>query len=146
MSQIPNINWQALIPWLEWPSTHQCTIQKIPFWDFMDAMKLSPRGQCSWSVFFFSGNCVFIKNNLAHPWPRVFLEAPTPFFLPTHLPLSSSCWPPSHPPPFALTSIARASDLGRVWVSQSFRSAKSTRASRAGSFRSALARGASTWW
>jgi hypothetical protein len=24
---------------LEWPSTHQCTIQKIPFWDFMDGMK-----------------------------------------------------------------------------------------------------------
>jgi hypothetical protein len=28
--------------WLEWPSTHQGTIQKIPFWDFMDGMKLSP--------------------------------------------------------------------------------------------------------
>jgi hypothetical protein len=38
---------------LEWPSTHQCTIQKIPFWDSMDGMKLSPRGQFTWSVFLF---------------------------------------------------------------------------------------------
>jgi hypothetical protein len=41
---------------LEWPSTHLCTIQKIPFWNFMDGMNLSPRGQFIWSevfVFFF---------------------------------------------------------------------------------------------
>jgi len=59
----------------EWTSTHQCTIPKIPFWDFMDGMKLSPRGQFTWSLFifftarfffpssvffFFSGNSSFI--------------------------------------------------------------------------------------
>jgi len=37
---------------LERPSTHQCTIQKIMFWDFMDGMKLSPRGQFLSSVIF----------------------------------------------------------------------------------------------
>jgi len=38
---------------LEWRSTHQCTIQKIPFWDFMDGMNLSPRGKFIWSEVFF---------------------------------------------------------------------------------------------
>jgi hypothetical protein len=44
---------------LEWPSTHQCTIQKIPFWDFMDGMKVSPSGQFTWSVFYFSSALFF---------------------------------------------------------------------------------------
>jgi hypothetical protein len=38
---------------LEWPSTHQCTIQTFPFCDFMDGMKLSHRGQFTWSEFLF---------------------------------------------------------------------------------------------
>ncbi len=82
---------------LEWATTHQCTIQKIPFWDFMDGMKLSHRGQFTWSIdlffllllfflaryfslvqFFFSGNNFIIIFFLAHPWPQVFFwEAPT---------------------------------------------------------------------
>ncbi len=55
---------------------------------------------------------------MAHPWPQVFflgklLPTPThllPFFVPTHLP-PSSCWPPPHTAPFALTSIAKAFDI-----------------------------------
>jgi len=43
----------STISWLEWPSTHQCTIQKILLWDFMDGMKLATRGQFLWSVVFF---------------------------------------------------------------------------------------------
>ncbi len=46
---------------LEWPSTHQCSIQKIPFWYFMDGMKLSPRGQFTWSVFFFFPSAPFFS-------------------------------------------------------------------------------------
>jgi hypothetical protein len=46
----------------------------------------------------------------------------------------------------ALTSITRASDLKRAWVTQSFKSTKSTGASRVGSFKSAPTRGASTRW
>ncbi len=89
--------------------------------------------------FFFLGT-VFYHFFLAHPWPQVFFgEAPTypnpPITLlpTTHLP-PSSCWPPPHPPPFAFTSIARAFELERAWVAQSFKSTKSTRASRVGSF------------
>ncbi len=40
------------VTWLEWPSTHQCTIQKILFRNFMDGMKLFPRGQFTWSAIF----------------------------------------------------------------------------------------------
>ncbi len=40
---------------LEWPSTHQCTIQKIPFWDFSDGMKPNPTpGQGSGFMVFLS--------------------------------------------------------------------------------------------
>ncbi len=106
----------------------------------------------SLAQFFFSGNSFFITFFLAQPWPQVFfgklLPTPThllPFFLPTHLP-PSSCWPPPHPSPFVLTSITRASDLERAWVAQSFRNARTTRVSRVGSFKSAPAKGASTWW
>ncbi len=100
--------------WLEWPSTHQCTIQKIHFWDFMDGMKLSPRGQYfffllvlfspgtffSLAQFFFSGDSFFITFFFGPPLtPSFFWEAPTysnhlpPFFLPTTY-IPSSCWPP----------------------------------------------------
>jgi hypothetical protein len=159
--------WKKM--WPEWTSTHQCTIPKIPFWDFMDGMKLSPRGQFTWSLFifftarfffpspvlFFSLGTVLLSLFIDPPltpsfFGKLLLPTPTylpPFFLPTHLP-PSSCWPPPHPPPFALTSTAKASDLERAWVaqSQSLRSTKSTIASRFGSFKSAPARGASTWW
>jgi hypothetical protein len=41
-----------------WPSVihgNRClaAIQKTPFWDFMDGMKLPPKGQFTWSVVFF---------------------------------------------------------------------------------------------
>jgi hypothetical protein len=38
---------------LEWPSTHQCTIQKILFWDFLDVMKPNPRTGFWVHSFFF---------------------------------------------------------------------------------------------
>jgi len=133
---------------------------KIPFWDFMDGMKLSPRGQFTWSVYifffcsFFSPSSVFLSIFFGPPFTPSFffgklLPTPThlpPFFLPTHIP-PSSCWPSPHPrPPFALTSIAKASNLKRAWVVQNFKSVKPIGASRAKNFKSALARGASTWW
>ncbi len=44
----------------ELPSTHQCTIQKILFLDFMDGMKLSPQGSVSLvSTFFLFLLCLF---------------------------------------------------------------------------------------
>jgi hypothetical protein len=147
---------------LEWPSTHQCSIQKIPFCDFMDGMKLSPRGQFTWSVFsfsfcsffsqldffsldqfFFPGKSFFITFFLAHPWPQVFfgklLPTPTTYRPSSYQPPTSPhpAGPLPHSPPFALTSITRASDLERIWVAQSFKSTKYPRASRAGSFKSA---------
>jgi hypothetical protein len=36
------ITWHVFC--LEWPSTHQCTIQKLPFWDFMDGDETVSRG------------------------------------------------------------------------------------------------------
>ncbi len=57
--------WRArCVFWLEWPITHQCTIQKILFWGFMDKMKLSPRDQftCfSQAQFFFFLGTVFLS-------------------------------------------------------------------------------------
>jgi hypothetical protein len=50
------LGWALCIRGLSDPATHQCTIQKIPFWGFMDGMKVSPRGQFTWSVFFFQPN------------------------------------------------------------------------------------------
>ncbi len=101
---------------------------------------------------FFLGNSFFITFFWLTLDPKYFsgklLPTPThlpPCFLPTHLP-PSSCWPPPHTPPLALTSITRASDLKRAWVTQSFKSTKSTGASRVGSFKSAPTRGASTRW
>jgi hypothetical protein len=40
-----------------------------------------------------------------------------PIFLPTHPP-PSSCLPPPHSPPYALTSISRASNVERTWEAQ----------------------------
>ncbi len=86
--------------WLEWPSTQQCTIQKIPFLDFMDGMKLSPRGQFTWSVvliFFWA----FFFLTLFSSQLAVFSFGPplTPYYIfwqllpspPTHL---LPCLPP----------------------------------------------------
>ncbi len=105
--------WRArCVFWLEWPSTHQCTIQKIPFWDFMDKMKLSPRGQFTWSVYvfflcsffplaqyFFLGTVFLSLFFWPTPDPKFFLGSsylPQPTYLPhpadylpTHLLLRS---------------------------------------------------------
>ncbi len=113
---------------LEW---HRKT---IPFWDFMDGMKLSPWGQFAWSVvfiflwaFFFSYFFFFTQLDVFFSWaslliffwggppltPYYFLATPTyPSNLPTGL-------PPTNPstsllllsasfPPFPLTSIPSA--------------------------------------
>jgi hypothetical protein len=72
---------------LEWPSTHQCTIQTIPFWDFMDGMKLSPRGQFLWSVLFFFLLCFFLGFFFFFFFFQLtfffLLALPGDFFLPT---------------------------------------------------------------
>ncbi len=70
--------WTMMNPiqWIEWPtgvlvgvgslyppSTHHCTIQKIPFWDFMNGMKLSFRGQLTWSILFiFFQSFIFLSS------------------------------------------------------------------------------------
>jgi hypothetical protein len=67
------------------------------------------------SVFFFLATIFLSPFFLTHPWPQVFFwkastySNPPTALIPTNPPTSSSCWPPPHPPPFALTSIARAS-------------------------------------
>ncbi len=48
--------WTGSSQWAQWAwvTNHlQCTIQTIPFWDFMDGMNLCPMGQFIWSVVFF---------------------------------------------------------------------------------------------
>ncbi len=74
--------------------------KKLPFWDFMDGMKLFPRGQFTWSVVFF----FFFSPSHFFPGPFLFLPLffcippslnpiffwellPTPpTYLPTYLP------------------------------------------------------------
>ncbi len=45
---------------LEWPSTQQCTIQIILFWDFMDGMKCSPGVSLFGHTFFFPSDIFFL--------------------------------------------------------------------------------------
>jgi len=123
-----------------WPSTHQCTIEKIPFWDFMDGMKLSPRDQFTWSVVFFPGpffvSCFFFPRSHSlfscaiflrlaffflspHPWTQnFFLGTPTyPSNLPTSLPPPNPSTSPDLPHyPFVLPSITRASKPQTIWL------------------------------
>ncbi len=84
--------------------------------------------------------------------PSFFWEALTysnhlpPFFLPTHL-LPSSCWPPPHSPPFALTSIARASDLERTWSSSKLQDHQVHNSLKSQEFQECCSSlGASMWW
>ncbi len=108
---------------LEWENTHQCTIQKIPFWDFMVGMKLSPRGQFTWSVvffffklgLFFSLTFIFVPPSLNPIFflrnSYLLLQLTYPFNLPTSLPPpnpSTSPYLPHHP--FALPSIAETTE------------------------------------
>jgi hypothetical protein len=99
---------------LQWRSTHQCTIQKTPFWDFMDGMKLSPRGQFTWSAVFLI--LFFSQFTVCSPgppfWLICFWVTPDPilFFGNSYLPLQptycSSYHPPSAlPPTFASSSV-----------------------------------------
>ncbi len=109
--------------WLEWPSTHECTIQKTPLSEFMDGMKLSPRGQFTWLVFFFlvllfsaqfllpssvfffffPGDSFYSTFFLAHPWIKVFFGKLLPTsnlpttLLPTNPPPSLMLLTPPHP-------------------------------------------------
>ncbi len=79
---------------LEWPSTHQCSIQKFPFWDFLDVMKPNPRtGFWVHSFFFpihpaltFHGKFFFF---FFFPQPPLYLP-PTFPFLPLSPPFSRS--------------------------------------------------------
>ncbi len=83
----PNYSWMDWEIGPEWASTHQCTIQKIPFWDFMDGMKLYPRGQLFWLVvlifpsdLFLGADCFFIPGSLLI------------YFFPTNLDTIFSFW------------------------------------------------------
>jgi hypothetical protein len=78
-------------------------------------------GQCVYIFFwaFFSQIDFFSP----HPWSQVFGGGgellPTP--QPTYHPPSSLFLPTTpQPPPFALTSIARACELGRAWIAHNF--------------------------
>jgi hypothetical protein len=91
------------------PRTCQCTIQKIPFWDFMDGMKLSPRGHFTWSLdffilelFFFGSLSLFYLPGLTFDFFYLFFFLPAilePKFLlgtPTYLSnLPTSLLPPN---------------------------------------------------
>ncbi len=92
---------------LEWPNTHQCTIQKNSFWDFMDGMKLSPKGKFIWLVEFYFLLGLF--------FPLDFFFGSSLFFLPsfflfiffiasldTILFWELLCTPPTYLPPFLL--------------------------------------------
>jgi hypothetical protein len=86
------------------------------------------------SVFISGQEFFFITFFLAHPWPQVFfgklLPTPTTYRPSSYQPPTSPhpAGPLPHSPPFALTSITRASDLERIWVAQSFKSTKYPRA------------------
>ncbi len=116
----------------EWPSTHQCTILKIPFWDFMDGMKLSATWSASfyfsfWTFFFFwfffssymfffpqpfctftffsSGDSFFLPCFFwPHPWPQFFLGT-------SYLPLQRIYHPSSYQP----TYLPHTIDLCLHW-------------------------------
>jgi len=91
---------------LEWPSTHQCNIQKLPFWDFMDGMKLSPRGQFIWSVciYFFLG--IFFPDRFFFPSPLIpsFWGGGAPTYPPTYLPPTFLPLPADYSPPTSFCS------------------------------------------
>ncbi len=124
--------------WFEWPSQHpQMHHPKNPVLGFHGWMKLSPRGQFTLSVFiifllvlfspvrfFFPSLVVFFLGTIflslffsPHLWPPSFFfgkllpthNLPTAL-LPTNPLTSLILQTPPHPPPFALTSIARAKD------------------------------------
>ncbi len=99
-----NYGWMGWEIGPEWPSIHQCTIQKIPFWDFMDGMKLYPRGQFFGSVvlffpsdFFFGSSLFFLLGSLL-----IFFSPPTltPFFL-----FGTSTYPSNLPTALPPTSL-----------------------------------------
>ncbi len=104
------------------PPVH--TIQKIPFWDFMDGRKLSPRGQFIWSVYIYFFWAFFSQLVFFPPSPvflllgTVFLSlffSPSPLiqvffgelpptpqltshrssYQPTYLPHPADCSPPT---------------------------------------------------
>ncbi len=102
--------------WLEWPSNHQCTIQKILFWDFMDKMKLSPRGQFNWSVFFFSWEQFFYHFFFGSPLtPSFFLGSS---YLPP-LTYRASSYQPTSPPTSVCAHFHRLSFRPRESLSSS---------------------------
>ncbi len=69
---------------LERPSTHQCTIQKIPFWDFLDALKPNPTpGHGSGFICFFLTH-PHIQRSVFFPLPSAFPFLPLSFPFPTH--------------------------------------------------------------
>ncbi len=75
---------------LEWPSTHQCSMQNIPFWDFLDGMKPNPTpGQGS--GFFF------LNHTPSHSTVSLFPLPP----LPPYLSLTSCFYVPSSFLPFS---------------------------------------------
>ncbi len=102
---------------LEWHSTHQCTIQKIPFWDPFGWDETQPQDPVHWGSGFFFPLC--------HPTPNVSPSyllpthsylLPTLFYLPTFpltLPLfhSKHCVATIAPPLLPLPSSAPPSPM-----------------------------------
>ncbi len=88
---------------LVWPSTHQCSIQIIMLWDFMDGMKCPP-GVSLFDHYFFFPSDIFFGSSLffllgslwfsffsCHPWHHFCFGTPTyPSNLPIALPPTSS--------------------------------------------------------
>jgi hypothetical protein len=93
---------------------------------------------------FFFGKFFVITFFFGPPQTPSFFSGSPYLPQPTYLPHLANPLP--HPPPFTFTSIAKASNLERAWIAQNFKSTKSTRASRARSFKNAPIRGVSTWW
>ncbi len=97
---------------LEGPSTHQCTIQNIPFWDFMDGMKLSPKSQFTWSLVFFILEPFFFSCFFSFFFFVLIVFSPRPhfcFFFPSRIPWTqiifrNSNLPTSLPSPNPSTS------------------------------------------
>jgi hypothetical protein len=116
--------------WVTW-HPHQCTIQNIPFWDFMDGWNCPPGSVYLVSSVFSSA--FFFPLLLFFYWAFCFFFwVPPPlnqFFFWKLLPTPPTYLPPIHPPthlppltfpylphhPFALPSITRAWEPQRIW-------------------------------
>jgi len=72
---------KCLVTWLEWHNTHQCTIQKLSFWDSFGWDETQSQDPID---FFFL--CRLTPNGRSF-LPPMYL--PLPIYLPSHLPTPS---------------------------------------------------------